>query len=364
MVKPTEQAVLIVNGERYSDWESVAVRHCIKDNPYFSFRFTCSEGMPLVKNYAKLRIRPGNVCEIELAGQPAFYGYVSTRQVFVDAHRHHIEIRGASDVMKMSVTPATTKGQEYVNKSFMEIAADQAAKSGVAFSVIGGQLPMTPIPRVSIPPDISQIEFLDQTSRKVSAGDSGIAFTSSIKGGFVVVAGPSEGTNDSLVEGVNIEEAIEVIFNPNLNSASAVSGQRPVTDNQKWGADVSHSLGTILSLAGGPAAGYAATAWTILEGAAWNPADLQNRAKNEGSWLEDDQITVTCTVYGWLMSSGKLWQMNYITPVISPMLIMTGSDRLKAKSVTYMQDEAKGTRTTIECCNAAAIGKGAIPEGK
>ena len=63
------------------------------------------------------------------------------------------------------------------------------------------------------------------------------------------------------------------------------------------------------------------------------------------------------TVQGW-MDGGKLWgPPGTEYSVESPTLIMHG-DMLKAKSITFSQDNATGTRTTLELCNALAMGKG------
>ena len=41
----------------------------------------------------------------------------------------------------------------------------------------------------------------------------------------------------------------------------------------------------------------------------------------------------------------------------SPMLIMQG-EKLRAKSVTFTQDNSTGTRTTLELCNENAFSQG------
>ena len=74
--KPEETAILTVNGAEYRDWESVMVRHSLKEHPYYTYRFTCSEGMPLAQNWAALRIVPGMECSVTLAGILAITGLV------------------------------------------------------------------------------------------------------------------------------------------------------------------------------------------------------------------------------------------------------------------------------------------------
>jgi prophage tail gpP-like protein len=75
----------------------------------------------------------------------------------------------------------------------------------------------------------------------------------------------------------------------------------------------------------------------------------------QGNWLTEDQITVTATVHGWERPSGGLWYRDQIVSVTSPMLIMKGQP-LIAKSVTFTQDDKTCTRTTLELCNANALG--------
>ena len=91
MSKPSEIAVLSVAGQDYKDWETVMVR-AQRQSPMRTCRFTCSEGVPLAKNWAGLQIKPGDPCSVTLGGQLAMTGTVYLRQVYDDAHRHHIEI--------------------------------------------------------------------------------------------------------------------------------------------------------------------------------------------------------------------------------------------------------------------------------
>src|SRR5262249_55615908 len=106
---PNEIATLIVNGEIFKDWESIFVRHAF-DEPFYWFRFTASEGAPLAKNWAAQRIRPGDKCEVYLAGILAVSGRVKTRQVSTSAKHHAIEIQGGGftfDLTRASVVSKT-----------------------------------------------------------------------------------------------------------------------------------------------------------------------------------------------------------------------------------------------------------------
>ena len=93
--KPTELATLKVNGQQYTEWESVLVKHEERAQVPYRFRFTCSEGMPLVANWGKLQIKPGDKCSVTLAGILAITGTVESRQVLYNAAATTLKSRAA-----------------------------------------------------------------------------------------------------------------------------------------------------------------------------------------------------------------------------------------------------------------------------
>src|SRR6266478_1882610 len=166
--KISEQAILIVNGRRYTDFESVMVRHAFREVPPFHARFTCSEGLPLSKNFAVLQIKPGDVCEIYLAGFKAFQGKVETRQVFYNSHTHSIEIQCAT-FTEVATASVISKTGEWKNKTFSQIGNDILSKMGIKLTFEGGAAPDYKFPRVSATPGESVIDFLDMLARGLSA---------------------------------------------------------------------------------------------------------------------------------------------------------------------------------------------------
>src|SRR5262252_2489866 len=116
--KPQEIAELFVGGDVYRDWESVLVKHQYGAT-FAWFRFTCSEGVPLAKNFAKLRIRPGDDVSIQLAGIPAIInGKVYSRQVSYSARHHHIEIQGVSFSHVLNQGSVVNKTGEWKNATW------------------------------------------------------------------------------------------------------------------------------------------------------------------------------------------------------------------------------------------------------
>lgn len=357
MVKLSELAVLQVNGQLYQDWESVTVRHTVLEAPYYTFRFTCSEGFPLSKNFGLLQIKPGDQCQVTLAGQPAVQGLVSTRQVFYDARQHHVEIQGASNTLGLAYVSAISKTGEHKNVTY-----DQYARAllrpfipTINFVVEGGTLPQTKFPRISIPHGMSVQEALELPLRSLG----GFPLTSNVKGDLVAAVGP-EGSQDIVVEGQNILEGREIIFNNGIAKGLNTTGQAPATD-QTWGAQTAHVPFLSQTFQGMASVGQYLPAVMPMDLPAFDKTHLQGRSNTERDMMAVDQVTVFATVQGWLKPSGGLWVRNQIVNVRSPMLMMTGSEPLRAKSVTFTQDTARGSRTVLELCNPAAMGPG-VPQ--
>jgi hypothetical protein len=84
------KAVIVINGMEYFEWESVYVRVEWYGRPPRHTRFTASEQTPWAKDWAFLRIRPGDKCEIYLDTCLVITGLVCTRQVYYDGTQHSV----------------------------------------------------------------------------------------------------------------------------------------------------------------------------------------------------------------------------------------------------------------------------------
>ena len=375
MPKIVELAKLTVNGRDYTDWLTVMVKQELRGMPPQTARFTCSEGSPLVKNWAQQQIMPGQDCTITLAGQLAFNGKVLSRQVFVDARKHHIEIQCANN-FELATSTVITKTGEFKDQTPEQIIRSVLNGIGKKLVILGGQLPNIKIPRVSVTPGESVMDFIDNITRHLGK-DVSVAHSATPQGDFALVVGPYGG-RDEIVEGKNMLEGRETIYIPQVNapppdsssgggdgggaqkSSQAVVGQRPGTD-QIWGAAAAHIpfLSKAFDLGGNKILPSA----FVPEMPAWNKDLIDGRASSEKSWLTDDYVTVWGTLQGWLRPSGGLWVPGQDVVVTSPMLVMDAAT-LKLKSVTYTQDNQQGTRTVRECCNEKAISGGAPAAGQ
>lgn len=350
MPKPTEIAVLEVNGQRYQDWETVMVRHSAKEHPFYHYRFTCSEGMPLAKNFAALRIKPGDECTVYLAGEHAISGLVHTRQVFYDAKRHYIELQGASDVQPLASSSAITKTMEHKNVTWEQHARALIKPFGINLKVVGGEIPKLKFPRLSIAPGMTVLEALELPLRNLG----GCFLTSNPQGDLVVVAGEIGG-EDIVIEGKNILEGREIIYNSGMASGTYLLTQGPGTD-KKHGAEVAHvpfNARPFQGLGNQYSPGILRHDLPITE-----DGHLKGRTNLEHDMMNEDRVTVFITVQGWLKPSGGLWKLNEDVKVKSPMLLLNGSEKLTARVITFTQDNERGSRTVLELMNENAFMEG------
>jgi prophage tail gpP-like protein len=363
MPKTIEIARLKVGGQDFTDWETVSVKQELRGNPPQSCRFTCSEGSPLVKNWTKQQIMPGQDCSVFLAGQLAFNGKVISRQVFVDARRHHIEIQCAN-LLELSTASVITKTGEFKNQEPEQIIRSVLKGVGKNLVVLGGQLPKIKIPRLSVTPGESIIDFIDTLTRHLSQQSNiTISHSATPQGDFAIVVG-STGGKDEIVEGQNMLEGRELIYIPMIaapppgdgagdqKASQATTGQRPGNDDQ-WGAKVASVpfLSKTFEMMGNKIV----PSNIVPEIPLWDKSIIEGRATSESGWMNEDYVTVYGTLQGWLRPSGGLWVPGQDVVVTSPMLVMKG-EKLTLKSVTYSQDNQTGTRAVLECCNANAMG--------
>jgi prophage tail gpP-like protein len=354
MAKVSELAVLEINGKLYQDWETVSVVHQKQKNPFFSYRFTCSEAMPLAKNFGVLQIKPGDTCQVTLAGQQAVFGYVNTRQVFYDSKRHYVEIQGSSSVAGLAYSSAISKTMESKN-----VTAEQYIKSllkpvGINLKVEGGQLPQTKFDRLSIAHGTTILEAIEHPLRMLG----NFPLTSNTKGDLVVSAGTT-GKGGDFVEGKNILEGREIIYNEGMATHIYPVAQNPGTDKKSM-VQVASAPFLKQNFDGLGLISRFLPAVIPTELPAQAKTQLASRASTDNSLMNGDRVTLFITVQGWLNPSGKLWDIQGTYSVKSPMLLMKGDEKLQAYAITFSQDNERGSRTLLELRNDAAM-FGAVP---
>jgi len=103
----------------------------------------------------------------------------------------------------------------------------------INLKIEGGALPKFKIPRYSATPGESVHDFIDVLTRHLGVKNSpvGISHTSDPQGNFVILTG-AVGGSDSLIEGQNMMEGREVIYDPLQAGGVPSPNQGPGNDQQ------------------------------------------------------------------------------------------------------------------------------------
>jgi prophage tail gpP-like protein len=335
---PKEVATIVVEGRVYRDWKTVLVHKAMWE-PFAYYKFTTTEGRPLAKDWAELRIRPGMKAAVILGGELAIQSTVTIRQVAYTATQHGIEIIGKTDSFKATIGGAEGgNGGEFRNKGFSAIAREVLGNVGVGYKTFGA-INEAPFERQHISPGQTAWSYLEPLARA-----KGIILGSDVDGN--IVAGVQGGGGDALVEGKNILEGRETLSIEPGTGINVTLGQGPGTDSVH-GAAVAQVMGQ----ASGGMAGFLGNAGAnvkniIMSEISGAAGQMTSRSGMEGTKQTGEQAAVQIVTQGWFRPSGGLWQHGQKAHVKSPMLILDES--LYIIAVTFTQDDRSGTRTTIE----------------
>jgi prophage tail gpP-like protein len=257
----------------------------------------------------------------------------------------------------MATSSVVSKTGEWKDKTAEQIIRDVLKPLKINLKIEGGALPNFKIPRYSSTPGESVHDFIDTLTRHLGKEGSkiGIAHAGDVKGNFCIIT-DSLGGGDTIVEGKNMLEGREIIYDPNQASQVPSPNQGP-GDNEKWGAKVA-SVPFISKMLPGGGFGSKAPPGIVVPELPFMGKQLQEgRAASEGNWMQEAFVTVYATVHGWLKPSGGLWERGKEVTVTSPMLVMNGT-ALVLKSVTFSQDNSTGTRSVLELVNTKAMNEG------
>jgi len=346
------RAVLLINGEKYYEWDTVSVRLSLRDKPSRTFKFTCSEQTPWAADWAYLRIRPGDSCIIYLDGYPVINGTVTVRQVYYSATQHSVQIQGEDYTGVMTKGAGVSDTGEFKNQNLKQFADAISKKYGINVKA-GPGVSQLKFPRISIQPGDSAWDAIEKEARAVGAW-----LASDKDGNLLLINADGDELTPSdaeLIEGENIIEGREVIYSKAGSTGKATDQQRP-GDDQTNMAQSAHQQNYENQGGAGGSLGMGFMPSRVLnEVPAWGVDFLKQRARieeNVENWMH---IKVTITHLGWQRPSGGLWDILNRVWVDSPMLIM--QRQLMLEAVTFQQDDRGGTRATLELVNDVSKGK-------
>jgi prophage tail gpP-like protein len=335
--KASEIAAINLGGGTFRDWESVTVK-MVEGESNHSFKLSISEGAPLTKSFAGVKIKPGDHCTITLGGELAITGYVETRQVAYSARQHGIEIVGHSFNKAAADGSVMHKTMEWKDKPLQTIATDILKPFGIKFVPVTA-ISQKPFPRVNVAPGTSAWKQIDTLARQRNV-TLGTDKQGNVTGRTIFMPG-----GDKLIEGINILEGREVMTMNMGNGPSNQISQTPGS-NYNFGPQAAHDAKAKTDTkVAGAGAGVHAPQVNLAEQPG-DKSDMESRGKMEGKRRGQEQLQVTIVVQGWHKPSGGLWEPGKKVHVSSPMLIV--NEELKLMSATFTQDSKSGTRTTLE----------------
>jgi prophage tail gpP-like protein len=331
---PSEVAKLTVNGQNFTEWESVWVQERWTESFSF-FRFTANEGRVMPGTWQELQVKPGDDCTISLGGQKIIAGTVITRQASYSGNQHMVQLTGKSYSFWAYKSSVFTEDGNFDGKNFVQIADIVLGPVAAKGAIVGTPNP-EPFKKAQADKGMKIWDYLEKLARekKIQIGSN--------RQGMPLFIGDHVGKIiGTVTEGDNILACQCTITCEDLFMDINVDAQNQ-GDDQNSGTDASEIRGHASSKAPRP---------SVLLIPMEHPPNNENsatlRAYYEKVWTEATQITCNVTVQGWFAQNGGLWEAGQDVMVVSPMAMIR--DVMKIKTATFAQDNNAGTTTTLEC---------------
>jgi len=330
---PSEQATLIVNGQRYTEWESVWVQERMTES-FSLFKFTANEGRVLPTSWQDAQFQPGDDVEVILGGEKVIEGgIIITRQSSYNANQHMVQLTGKTFSFFAYKSSVFTDNGNFDGMNFEQIANIVLKPWG---GIVKYGVPdSTPFKKAQAEIGMKIWDYLEQLAR-----EKGIIIGNN-RAGLPSMYGKHQGRIIGAVrDGDNVLSMQCTITCENLHKDINVTAQNQ-GDDQNNGTDASQIKGH--------ASGTAPRKSLVVIPMEHPPPDQNapnRRAEYEKQWTEVTKITANVTVQGWFTQGGNLWQAGGLVSVHCPMAMVIGT--LKAKTVTFQQDNNQGTTTTLE----------------
>ncbi|KRR11535.1 phage baseplate assembly protein [Bradyrhizobium valentinum] len=327
----SETATLIVQGKEFKDFTSISLSQRYAEfNPVFAF--DCTEFMPAPATAAKLAIKPGDVVQAYLAGQPALSGYVVERHVGYDARNHGVKIVGVGKSWDLTNCSVFEQGGAMDGMSITQIATKLASEVGVTVRTVGN-VDNTPFENAHVQPAEMISSAIERYARHRCA-----ILGSSPNGELLIIGAHPANPSGALIEGQNILRANCVIRDENTYKKIYAIGQRHSNDEVRGDA-----ANKQIAMVTGSATRERKL--VVMHDISDSDHGIKQRAEIEKLFTEGGKVEAHITVQGWLKADGKLWKAGEYYRVKSPMLLL--DDVLGCKVASFDQGPA-GTTTTLE----------------
>lgn len=332
MPRPNEVAILKINGQNYEDWTSVLVQvENFSYFPKFQVELTEFDETPSARLTRTLKIVPGDLVEVTLAGYLVATGFVIERHAALDGNNHAVRVVGAGSSHLTTKSSVWTQSGSFDNKSIEQFTREMLKPTGVGLKLIGNVDP-TPFENIHVQPGEIIASAIDRYAkmRKTIVGSTEF-------GELALIGDHSATVADYLIEGENILSVNCAIRDENVYN-------RYIALGQQFGNDQHHGDKANKQVAEQNGAGKPGMVHVEPAPIADSQHGIDQLAKMTKIMLEGTKIEAHVTVQGWLRENFELYRAGAYYWVQSPSMAL--NQLLGCKAITYQQD-ASGTKTTL-----------------
>lgn len=343
-VPQKERARLTVGGNQFEDWTSIWVQRTW-GNSYDQFKFTCAErdGATASQVNASAQFKPGDECQIELAGKLALKGIIVSRQTAYDANSRGVQLQGTNETWAYATSSVVHKTNSFDGKTYKEIVDEVLGPTGVKYD-FKGEPPQDIFRYCHSEKGETNFAFLERLAKNVN-----VIITCTKDGEFLFVCEKVDGNQGQLIEGGNILKMQCIISMEQAYKKFIVQGQSNADDKQKY-RKVSEQEET----GDGNFPGKYRIKIIPMEQPDYDGSGVKKRLRSEQAWEIGAMFNATIVVYGWQPDGvGPLWEPGRYVTVKSPMAML--DDAMVIQSVTYTQDNNSGSLSTLVCVSENAF---------
>lgn len=295
-----------------------------------TFDLAVSDTLPADLPHTK--IKKGQSCELRLAGQLVFKGWVEDRLPRYDSESHSVRVAGRDLACDLVDCSAVHASGSWSNQTLAAIVRDVI--SPYKLKVVEAQKSPEVFQRVAIQEGEKVWELLDRLCKQ-----RGVLVWSDGLGGVILGRPKPVRVDTTLTYGGLIEEGSQESSDRDRYSSYTVKGHSLFGDPETVGPLASQDPNKITDL---EITRYRPL--VIVSDTPTTPEERLQRARLERDRRRARAKKAVYIVPGWTHSAG-LWRPNLLVPVDDLRLDLKGEFLVGA--VKYLKDEDKGSRTEL-----------------
>lgn len=321
---------LFVRSKIYGGWKSATVTRSLDA---ISGKFDLQVMDKWTPNTARFVIFPGDACQVKVNGATLITGYVDKAAPSYDANSHGININGRDKTMDLVDCSAIVKGNQMNGLTLAGMVNALAKPFGI--KVISQVEAGPAFAAFAIQPSETVWQVIDRAARQRFA-----VVTTDGEGNAVISDIGETRATDALIEGRNIKAASADYDYSQRFSEYIIKGQAAAASDGWEPATVA-----VVQTAKDPNVTRYRPKIINAEAQA-SDGSASNRAQLEAATRAGQSTKITVTVQGWAMSDGKLWPLNAIVRITSPLLSI--DDDMLISQVKFNISSESGITTELE----------------